>query len=96
MKVLPDLPAQARLSKLPRTMSRATAIAAGACICAAAETASNEYAGDDPVTRERRLASRGTAIWAMDNLWYECLSEKARAAFGYDRSQFYKACGWPE
>jgi hypothetical protein len=39
---------------------------------------------------------RGTGCYAMDNIWYDVLSNKVKEAFNFDRESYFKACGWPE
>lgn len=77
----------------PRTMGYAAAIAAGQAICAAAVKAGVEYPGPD---NKQRYAARGVCIQALDNLWYDHVSDKARAKMAYSNAEFFKLCGWPE
>lgn len=96
MTVLADMPLQARLNKLPRNMSRPAALAAGLCICASVERTCADYKAMGRLTDEVRFSVRQAGINAMDNIWYECISDRTRASFNYDRNVYYTACGWPE
>lgn len=81
-----------RLVARKKTLGRESAITAGIAVCEAAQRMSLPNRTNEP----ERHAARGACIYAMDNLWYDGLTTKARESFGSDRQAFYKACGWPD
>lgn len=70
------------------------AVTAGTAICNAAKRATEQNPGAENASS--RHAARGTCIYAIDNLWYDGMTEAAKQKYNYDRDAFYKACGWPD
>ncbi len=87
-------PLNASLTNMKKVVGKAAAVAAGKCICAAAERVTNILPG--PENEKARAQARGACIYAMDNLWYDAMTMPARDSFHNTRERFYAECGWPD
>ena len=74
-------------------LTRKDAIAVGKAIVAGLKTeeARPELQGAD---NHRRYAARGATIHALDNIWYDVLTNQVKDAFDYNKELFYAACEW--
>jgi hypothetical protein len=67
------------------------AVKIGKSMCDVARRCSEDNRAADNL----RHACRGTIIYALDNLWYDVLSNKVKESFGHNKDKFYEECGWP-
>lgn len=74
-------------------LTKNDAIAVGSAICNAAKRSSDENTGPD---NKARYEARGACVYALDNIWYDVLSNKVKEQFEYDSRKWYAACGWPD
>lgn len=74
-------------------ITRIDAINIGAAIIKGRNLEASRYKGEGTIA-EFRSAIRGTAIRALDNLWYDVLPIKVRESFGRSKDSFYTAVGW--
>ncbi len=86
-------------------LTKTDAIKVGKAICDAVRREQENNTGKtvlgtdaprDNVQSNRVYAARGTGAYAMDNLWYDVLTNKVKEQFNHDRNEFMKACNWPE
>lgn len=94
MNIRPTSDLAKRLTNVKKTMTRPAAIAAGMAICEAAERMTFNNPGQQGDVA--RHAARGACIYALDNIWYDCIPPKVAESFGLSKETFYKECGWPD
>ncbi len=81
---------RAALQSKPNVGYRA-AVSAGLAICDAARRVGEECLGDDS-----RTMARVACLYALDNLWYDRMTNAAKEKFNFDRQALLKLCGWPD